>query len=64
MLCGSQIQALPGKGDDFLPLIAKLKEYIKDNEPDTLEYSVARDPENPDIFVVWERFTNVDALKT
>lgn len=57
-----QITVKPGKGDELLPWITKLKAQVA-GEKDTLEYTFARDKPNGDTFVIWERYTSVEAWR-
>lgn len=54
----------PGRGDELLPWITRLKAQVAEEKGQTLEYTWARDAPNGDVFVVWERYASVDAWKT
>jgi quinol monooxygenase YgiN len=43
--------------------IEKMKAWAAANEPGTLEYTFGRDALDGDVFGVWERYANADALK-
>ncbi|CAK5270392.1 unnamed protein product [Mycena citricolor] len=52
----------PGAGDEMEALIGKLLAHVKQNEPGTLEYSIARNGSS-ESFVTWERFKDAGALE-
>ncbi|EIM86076.1 uncharacterized protein STEHIDRAFT_122059 [Stereum hirsutum FP-91666 SS1] len=55
-----QITVKPGRGDELLPWITKLKAQVA-GEKDTFEYTFARDKPDGDVFVIWERYASVEA---
>ncbi|CAK5284529.1 unnamed protein product [Mycena citricolor] len=52
----------PGAGDEMEALIGPLLAHVKQNEPGTLEYSIARNGSTEN-FITWERFKDADALQ-
>lgn len=45
----------------------KMKAYVEKNEPGTLEYNCARktqgSSDGEDVYVIWERYKDLDAFK-
>ncbi|CAK5284530.1 unnamed protein product [Mycena citricolor] len=56
------ITGKPGAGDEIEVRFTKLLAHVKQNEPGTLEYSIARNG-STDVFVSWERFKDMEALQ-
>ncbi|CAK5278694.1 unnamed protein product [Mycena citricolor] len=58
----SSFSTKPGMGDEMETLLGKILAHVKQNEPGTLECSIARNG-STESFVTWERFKDTDALK-
>ncbi|EIN06404.1 hypothetical protein PUNSTDRAFT_136268 [Punctularia strigosozonata HHB-11173 SS5] len=63
IVVSAQLHCKPGQGNEVAAWIERLKEDAAVNEPGTIEYSFARDSPDGDVFAVWERFADVDAMK-
>jgi len=54
----------PGQRNKVLELIRPLVEYCEQNEDATLSYQVEISMDNPDVFMVFERYTSYELWQT
>lgn len=57
----ARYRALPGKGDEVAELLAEYQRHVR-MEPGCRYFGAARDPEDPDRFVLFEQYHSPAAL--
>jgi quinol monooxygenase YgiN len=57
----TRCRALPGRGDEVAALLAEYQRHVR-MEPGCRYFGAARDPEDPDRFVLFEQYHSPDAL--
>jgi quinol monooxygenase YgiN len=55
------IRAKPGHEQTVAAELLKVGIYASENEPGTVGFFVAQDPDDPCLFTTYERFTDADA---
>lgn len=55
------IRAKPGHEETVAAELAKVGVYAAKHEPETLDFFVAQDPNDPCLFTTYERFIDADA---
>ncbi len=56
------IRAKPGHEAKVRDALVKVGEFVRANEPDTVDFFVAQDPADPCVFTTYERFTDKAAM--
>ncbi|MEX2518123.1 MAG: putative quinol monooxygenase [Paracoccaceae bacterium] len=56
------IRVRAGHEDEVRAALIKVGEYVRANEPETLGYTVAQDPDDPLLFTTFEQFTDEAAM--
>ena len=56
------IRAQNGHEDTVRAELLKVGVFARDNEPGTIDFHVAQDPDNACVFTTYERFTNKAAM--
>ncbi|MEX1281174.1 MAG: putative quinol monooxygenase [Acidimicrobiia bacterium] len=54
-------RALPGRGDEVAELLGEYQRHVR-MEPGCRYFGAARDPEDPDRFVLFEQYHSIEAL--
>jgi quinol monooxygenase YgiN len=57
------IRARKGSQATVRAELLKVGEFAKAHEPDTIDFFVAQDTQDPCVFTTYERFTNVAAME-
>lgn len=56
------LKTQPGKEDVMERALRGIVEHVRDNEPGTIEYYVARDLSDPTVFTTYERYISQEAM--
>ena len=57
------IRAKSGADADVRSALLKVGQFARDHEPDTIEFHVSQDPDDPCLFTTYEMFTDKDAMQ-
>ncbi len=56
------IRAKPGHEEKVRLALLKVGDFVRANEPETIDFFVAQDPADPCVFTTYERFTDKAAM--
>jgi quinol monooxygenase YgiN len=56
------IRARPGHEEKVKAALLKVGDFVRANEPDTIDFFVAQDTADPRVFTTYERFTDKAAM--
>ena len=57
------MRSKPGKEMDLIAAMKELTAAVRQNEPDTLAYTFHRAKNDPSLFMVYEKYKSVEAMK-
>ncbi len=63
LVVAARIKAKAGAADDLLGMFRDIVDWVSANEPETLTYVLGRSTDDPDRFVLFERYASKRAFQ-